>query len=179
MIRFLEANGYDVSYTSESEVDAHGSLLKPQDLHLQRPRRVLVGGAARECRSRADAGVNLAFFSGNEMFWKTRWGPSIDGSNTPYRTLVTYKETHFNARSIRRTADLDRHLGRSPLQPARRRRAAGERPHRPQFVVNSGTGDITVPAQYGKLRLWRNTRRRQPDARTDADARPGHRHARL
>ena len=29
-----------------------------------------------------DAGVNLAFFSGNEVFWKTRWEPSIDGSNT-------------------------------------------------------------------------------------------------
>ena len=40
------------------------------------------------------AGVNLAFFSGNEVFWKTRWEPSIDGSATPYRTLVSYKETH-------------------------------------------------------------------------------------
>ena len=27
-----------------------------------------------------DAGVNLAFFSGNEVFWKTRWEPSIDGT---------------------------------------------------------------------------------------------------
>ena len=25
------------------------------------------------------------------------------------------------------------------------------------FVVNSGTTDIKVPAQYAKLRLWRNT----------------------
>ena len=30
------------------------------------------------------------------MFWKTRWANSEDGSNTPYRTLITYKETHFN-----------------------------------------------------------------------------------
>ena len=43
------------------------------------------------------AGVHLAFFSGNEMFWKTRWENSIDGSGTPYRTLVCYKETHANA----------------------------------------------------------------------------------
>ena len=27
-----------------------------------------------------DAGVNLAFFSGNEGFWKTRWEPSADGT---------------------------------------------------------------------------------------------------
>ena len=44
------------------------------------------------------AGVHLAFFSGNEVFWKTRWENSIDGSSTPYRTLVTYKETHANAK---------------------------------------------------------------------------------
>ena len=31
------------------------------------------------------------------MFWKTRWAPSTEGTNTPYRTLITYKETHFNA----------------------------------------------------------------------------------
>ncbi len=45
-----------------------------------------------------DAGVNLAFFSGNESFWKTRWEPSIDGSSTSYRTLVCYKETAANAK---------------------------------------------------------------------------------
>src|SRR2546426_384786 len=42
------------------------------------------------------AGIHLAFFSGNEIFWKTRWENSIDGSGTPYRTLVTYKETLAN-----------------------------------------------------------------------------------
>ena len=45
-----------------------------------------------------DAGVNLAFFSGNEVFWKTRWENSIDGSEHAYRTLVSYKETHANAK---------------------------------------------------------------------------------
>src|SRR2546430_7358430 len=43
-----------------------------------------------------DAGVNLAFFSGNEAFWKVRWETSIDPSGTPYRTLVCYKETKDN-----------------------------------------------------------------------------------
>jgi len=27
------------------------------------------------------------------MFWKTRWENSIHGTNTPYKTLVCYKET--------------------------------------------------------------------------------------
>jgi nucleoside-diphosphate-sugar epimerase len=34
------------------------------------------------------AGVHLAFFSGNEVFWKTRWEASIDGSNTGFAGKV-------------------------------------------------------------------------------------------
>src|SRR5207244_10283763 len=44
------------------------------------------------------AGVDLAFFSGNESCWKTRWETSVDGSFTSYRTLATYKETQADAR---------------------------------------------------------------------------------
>ena len=73
---------------------------QPQAVRLQRPRRVLVGDAARQRGGRPDAGVNLAFFSGNEMFWKTRFEPSADGTNTPDRTLVSYKDTHFTAQRI-------------------------------------------------------------------------------
>ena len=65
-----------------------------------------------------NAGVNLAFFSGNEVFWKTRWENSIDGAGTPYRTLVSYKETHANAK-IDPIASLDRARGaiRASVRP--------------------------------------------------------------
>ena len=56
------------------------------------------GGQRANVEAARDAGVNLAFFSGNEIFWKTRWENSIDGSGTAYRTLVCYKETHANAK---------------------------------------------------------------------------------
>ena len=49
--------------------------------------------SAANVEAARDAGVHLAFFSGNEIFWKTRWETSIDGSGTPNRTLVCYKET--------------------------------------------------------------------------------------
>ena len=48
-----------------------------------------------------------------------------------------------------------------------------------QFEVNSGTADITVPAQYSKLRLWRNTAVANLRSGTDSDARAGQRHTRL
>ena len=39
-----------------------------------------------------DDGVSLAFFSGNEMYWRIRWESSIvDGAD--YRTVVVYKDS--------------------------------------------------------------------------------------
>ena len=36
-----------------------------------------------------DAGVNLQFWSGNEVYWRTRWGNAISADGTPYRTLIS------------------------------------------------------------------------------------------
>jgi len=95
MVRWLERNGYDVSYFTGVDVE------RRPDLILQHGVLLSVGhdeywsaGQRANVTAARDAGVHLAFFSGNEMFWKTRWEPSIDGSGTPRRTLVTYKETH-------------------------------------------------------------------------------------
>ncbi len=98
MIRFLERNGYDLSYTSGADVDNNGALLKNHKIFISSGHdEYWSSGQRSNVQSALAAGVNLAFFSGNEIFWKTRWGPSIDGSNTAYRTLITYKETHYNA----------------------------------------------------------------------------------
>ena len=103
-----------------------------------------------------DAGVNLAFFSGNEVFWKTRWEPSVDGTNTQDRTLVVL-QGHALHRSARTRSSGP---GRGATRASRRRRTnvtpenalTGQ-----SFVVNSGTSRITVPFAYKNLRLWRNT----------------------
>ena len=102
------------------------------------------------------AGVNLGFFSGNEIFWKTRWENSIDGSGTDHRTLVSYKETHANAKIDPNSAWTG--TWRDPrFSPP----ADGGRPENALsgtiFTVDAGTTAIQVPAADGKLRLWRNT----------------------
>ena len=97
MIRFLEANGYDVSYTSGVDMSQSGaaSIIEQHKIFMSTGHDEYWSGQQRaNVESARGAGVNLTFFSGNEVFWKTRWEPSIDGSNTPNRTLVTYKETH-------------------------------------------------------------------------------------
>ncbi|HUI49489.1 MAG TPA: N,N-dimethylformamidase beta subunit family domain-containing protein, partial [Acidimicrobiia bacterium] len=159
MVRFLEANGYDVSYTSEMDTDLRGSLLENHKVFLSSGHDEYWSAAQRNnVEAARDAGVNLAFFSANESFWKTRWEPSIDGSNTPYRTLVTYKETHANAIIDPQDPPTTTASWRDPRFGAP---ADGDRPENAMsgqfFIVNGGSGDIQVPAQYKSLRFWRNT----------------------
>ena len=159
MVRFLEANGFDVSYLSGVDTDRRGSLLLNHKAFLSVGHDEYWSGNQRaNVEAARAAGVNLAFFSGNEVFWKTRWENSVDGSGTPYRTLVTYKETHANA--VIDPADPPTWTGtwRDPrFSPP----ADGGRPENGLtgtiFKVNTGTVSLKVPAADGKLRLWRNT----------------------
>ena len=160
MIRFLERNGYDVSYMSGLDVATKGSLLLNHKIFISSGHDEYWTGQQRaNVEAARDAGVNLAFFSGNEVFWKTRLEPSIDSSTTPNRTLVTYKETHYDAPVD--PQDPPTWTG-TWMDPRFSPPADGGRPQNALtgqlFVVNSGTTDITVPAQYSRLRLWRNTR---------------------
>jgi len=160
MIRFMEANGYDVSYTTGLDVATRGSMLLNHKIFMSTGHDEYWSGQQRaNVEAARDAGVNLAFFSGNEVFWKTRWEASIDGSNTANRTLVTYKETHYDAPTD--PQDPPTWTG-SWMDPRFSPPADGGNPQNALtgqlFAVNSGTTDITVPSQYSKLQFWRNTR---------------------
>ncbi len=94
MIQWLEQNGYDVTYFTGVDAARNGSLIKNHKIYMDSGHDEYWSGPHRaNVEAARDAGVNMAFFSGNEVFWKTRWENSTDGTNTPYRTLVCYKET--------------------------------------------------------------------------------------
>ena len=159
MVRWLEANGYDVSYSTGVDSDRRaGELLEHagflsvgHDEYWSARQRTNVEAAR-------NAGIHLAFFSGNAVFWKTRWESSIDGSGTPYRTLVSYKETHAGAK-IDPLPNVWTGTWRDPrFSPP----ADGGRPENELkgtiFTANCCRQDaITVPETFGRLRFWRNT----------------------
>ena len=101
MIEFLEENGYDVTYVSEADVSAPGaaSMLEQHKVFMNAGHsEYWDAGARANVTAARNAGVNLAFFTGNTMWWKTRWANSQYG-NEPYRTLITYKESLDSAQS--------------------------------------------------------------------------------
>jgi hypothetical protein len=92
MVRWLEQEGYDVTYSTN--VDTHsdiwllrrhkGWLSVGHDEYWTWQMRANVEGAR-------DRGVNLAFFSGNVCYWQIRLEPSIL-TGEPDRTIVSYKD---------------------------------------------------------------------------------------
>ncbi|MEO7005430.1 MAG: DUF4082 domain-containing protein [Terrimesophilobacter sp.] len=157
-VRFLEKNGYDVTYFSGVDTDRFGPDLLNHKVFLSVGHDEYWSAAQRNNVTAArDAGVNLQFLSGNEVYWHTRYEPSVDPSATAYRTLVSYKETWGNAK-IDPSAEWTG-TWRDPRFAAPSN-GAGE----PEngltgtlYMVNDDDLAVTVSATEGKLRIWRNT----------------------
>jgi hypothetical protein len=160
MIEFLERNGYDVSYISQSDIDGPGgaALLEQHKVFLNAGHSEYWDSGDRASVTAArNAGVNLAFFAGNLMWWKTRWAASQYGAE-PDRTLITYKESLDSARTD--PADPPTWTGawRDPrFSPP----ADGAQPENALtgqlWLVNCCSYALQVPAAYANLRFWRNT----------------------
>jgi Domain of unknown function (DUF4082)/Bacterial Ig domain len=155
-IQFLERNGYDVGYASGVDSDRLGpaALLRHRVFLSIGHDEYWSAGQRLAVEQARDAGVNLMFLSGNEMYWRTRYEPDADG--TPWRTLVCYKDTSEDDK-------LD--PSGEPTGTWRDPRLdGGAVPNLPENAVtgtlcmaNNVNLPVTVTAAEGKLRLWRGT----------------------
>jgi uncharacterized protein (TIGR03437 family) len=92
MVRFLEREGYDVTYCTDIDTHQNSALLLSHRGFLS------VGHdeywswqMRRNVENARDAGVNLAFFGANTAYWQIRLEPSAS-TGAPDRTVVAYKE---------------------------------------------------------------------------------------
>jgi hypothetical protein len=152
-IRWLEQNGYDVNYISGIDTARSGSQLFNSQVFLSVGHDEYWSAEQRaNVEAARDGGVNLAFLSGNEVYWETRWETSIDGTGTPYKTMVSYKE-----RWDRENTDTNGTTStwRDPLlgsgQPENSLTGT-------IFTVDSYRLDtITIPYNLSNFRFWSNT----------------------
>lgn len=163
MIRWMEKNGYDVTYFTGVDSDRYGSEILNHKLFTSVGHDEYWSGQQRaNVVAARDAGVNLAFFSGDEMYWRTRWQTSIDASGTPYRTMVCYKETYNTGQDIDPSNQWTGTF-RDPSFPSQIGSGQPENAVTGQlFTVDRGPGGdlgtpFTVPASFANLRFWRNT----------------------
>jgi hypothetical protein len=161
MIRFLEHNGYDMTYTTNTD-EAQGAVLTNH--------KVLVAAGhdeywSKEMRDNVEnaraAGVNLAFFTGNEVYWKTRW--ENDASGKANRVLVCYKEGTLADGSTGEATCGSKCDVSSPVWTGLWRMGATYDAGKPENALTGNiswqpaTAAIQVPYAYKDLRFWRNT----------------------
>jgi hypothetical protein len=161
MIRFLERNGYDVTYTTNVDAARFGNLILNHKIYLSVGHDEYWSAEQRtNVETARNAGVNLAFFSGNEIYWKTRWENSSDGSNTSYRTLVCYKEGTLGESVCGTKCDPTPEWTGLWRDGCAYPSAGGCRPENAlsgQISWQNSSASIEVPAAYKNLRFWRNT----------------------
>jgi Domain of unknown function (DUF4082)/Cadherin-like domain/Bacterial Ig domain len=155
-IRWLERNGFDVTYIASIDAEPGNVPLTNYKVFISVGHDEYWSGDLRTSVEAArDAGVHLIFMSGNEVYWKTRW--EADSNGTPNRILVCYKETHANAK-IDPTPTWTGTWRDPTFSPP----SDGGRPENALtgtiYQVDSYRGDtITVPSNLAQFRFWRNT----------------------
>jgi hypothetical protein len=162
-IRWLERNGYDVAYFSGVDSDRLGAeiarhkvfLTVGHDEYWSGQQRLNVEAARDGAFPGQAAPVHLAFLSGNDVFWKTRWEPSISLPATAHRTLVCFKETHEGAKvdpSPEWTGTWRDPRSFNPQGPNPENALLGT-----MFTVNCCSYPLELRLPYSQFRLWRNT----------------------
>lgn len=158
MLRTLEQNGVDVSYVSGLDVATDAALLPKHKVFLSVGHDEYWTASQRKNATDArDQGVNLAFFGGNDVYWKASLEPSQDGSNTPNRTLVCYKDTWANKRIDRSGTDVnstwrDPRFGDLGYGFGPENELIGT-----QYQANFDDFPVQVSSAEGKLRVWRGS----------------------
>lgn len=158
LVRWLERNGYDVSYFAGVDTDRRGEQLTDHRVFISAGHDAYWTRAQREnVEAARDAGVHLAFLGGGVSMWKSRYLPSLAPSETPYRTLVSFRETVAHGK-----LDPQKELWTGTWRDPREFNPEGADPE------NALTGTIAtvgafrndrlhIPASYGQRRFWRNT----------------------
>lgn len=161
MIRFIERNGYDMTYTTNVDAARRGNLILNHKIFLSVGHDEYWSGQARNnVEAARSAGINLCFFSGNEVYWKTRWENSVDGTNTSYRTLVCYKEGTDGEYTCGNKCDPTSEwtgLWRSGCQYSNGGGCKPENALTGQISWTETNAAIKVTADYKNLPFWRNT----------------------
>ncbi|WP_030664629.1 DUF4082 domain-containing protein [Streptomyces cellulosae] len=163
MLSWLERNGYDVSYLSGVDVSSASgaTLLEKHKMYVSSGHdEYWTQSQYSNVLAARQAGVRQGFFSGNEVFWKTRLAPSIDGTNTADRTLACYKMTKMAYNNG--IADPSGVWTGTWMDPTSTNYGQAYQPPNiltgSMFQANGYRNDaITVPGSYGKNRIWRNT----------------------
>ncbi|MBI4508859.1 MAG: hypothetical protein HY698_04435 [Deltaproteobacteria bacterium] len=90
-ISYIEAQGYDVAYATDVDLDADPGLVSGRRMIAFQGHTEYWSARMREhVESGLAKGTSIAFFGANACYWQIRYAPAPDGR--PRRVLIGYKE---------------------------------------------------------------------------------------
>ena len=158
LVRWLERNGYDVSYFAGVDADLRGVEIREHKVYISAGRDAYWSAAQRaNIEAAREAGVHLAFMGGGNGMWKSRYLESVDGANAPNRTLVSYRETLADGK-----LDPITNVWTGAWRDSRVFNPEGAKPENAvtgvmPTVGSSRLDQLAVANPFAKLRFWRNT----------------------
>lgn len=159
---FLEAQGYDLTYASDIDLENNDQYLNSAKLVLCNGHSEYWSTNVWDCYKNArDAGVNIMFNGGNIALWRVRFAPG----DTNKRTMICYKDSG--------TVDVSAGFTGSGIDPVEytgtwrdsRTSTPNNTDRRPEdsltgqwFKVNAPVNDtLDVPFAQKTLPIWRNS----------------------
>lgn len=101
--RWMEREGYNMTYATDVDIDLSGALLENHRLVLMAGHDEYWSTRMRDNITAArDAGISLGFFGANDVYWHTRMGASPLGAD---REVTCYKPYYYPDAPPRDTAD--------------------------------------------------------------------------
>ena len=92
MVRWMEQQGYDVKYITNLDLHEQPAILANARAFLSTGHDEYYSRTMRDrLLASRDAGVNLAFFSSNQVYWQVRFVAGAYGANPTNRVMICYR----------------------------------------------------------------------------------------
>ncbi|WP_158592187.1 RICIN domain-containing protein [Noviherbaspirillum sedimenti] len=134
MLRWVEKQGYDTKYISNLDLHENSAVLQQAKAFVSAGHDEYYSKAMwdRLVQARA-AGINLAFFSANQIYWQVRFVDGAYGATKKNRIMICYRGGGDPVTDNNLTTDQFRFLGRPEAG------LVGN-----QYVTDPVVGDITI-----------------------------------
>lgn len=134
MLRWMERQGYDIKYISNLDLHENSGILNQAKAFISTGHDEYYSKAMWDRLVDArSAGINLAFFSANQVFWQVRFADGSVGSSRRNRTMICYRGGGDPVTDNNLTTDQFRYLGRPEAS------LLGN-----QYVKDPIVGDVTL-----------------------------------
>jgi hypothetical protein len=102
LVRFLEENGYDVSYQADTDTDQNPGSLLGHRLDIVAGHDEYWTKSMRDAWDAArNSGVNLAFMGANDGYWQARYADATDRTLIEYRSATLDPDSDPTQKTVR------------------------------------------------------------------------------